>query len=90
MDANGAKPQQERKDVPRTMKEMMETMCCSGEVSPADMCRRMMRSMERASNAEAQPAPEGGTTSDEPRRSGEDVARRNCCDSQSSCAPMRP
>ncbi len=89
MDANGAKPQQKRKDVPRTMKEMMETMCCSGEVSPADMCRRMMRSMERTSNAEAQPAPEGGTTSDE-RGGGEDEGSGGCCGPHSRCAPTRP
>ncbi len=89
MDTNGAKPQQERKDDPRTMKEMMETMCCSGEFSAADMCRRMMRSKERTSNAEAQPAPEGGTTSDEPRRSAEDEAPQGCCDPQAGCAPKR-
>lgn len=89
MDAIGAKPQQGRKDVPRTMKEMMETMCCSGEFSPADVCRGVMRSMERASNAEAQRAPQVGTTSDEPRRSAESEAPQACCGPQARCAPKR-
>ncbi len=90
MDANGAKPQQDRKGVPRTMKEMMGTMCCSGEFSPADMRRQMMRSMERASSAEAQPAPEGGTTSDGSKRTGEDEAPQPCCGPQARCAPKCP
>jgi hypothetical protein len=61
---NGTKPPQQPKDVPPMMREMMQRMCCAGEFSPADMCRRMMRSMGRTSDAEAQPARQSATTSD--------------------------
>ncbi len=50
MDANDVKPPQESKSAP-TMQEMMERMCCSGEFSPADMCRRMMRSKGKTDEA---------------------------------------
>ncbi len=79
MDETGAKPSHEPKGVPTTMKqmkEMMETMCCSGELGPAEMCRRMMRTMGRTSDTKAQSAPESGTTSDERGRSGEDEGSR--------------
>lgn len=89
MDPNEAKPPQEPKDVPRTMKELMERMCCSGELGPADMCRRMMHVMGRPSNAEAKAAPENGTASDEPG-SRDDEAPRGCCGPRSSRAPKRP
>ncbi len=73
-----AKPSQESKDVLPMMKELMEKMCCSGELSPADMCRRMMGSMRRTSGAEAPSTRESGTTSDE-RGGGEDVGSAGCC-----------
>ncbi len=89
MDETGAKASQEPKDVPTMMKEMMEPMCCSGEFSPADMCRRMMGSMRRTSGAEAPSTRENGTKSDE-RGGGEDEGSGGCCGPQSRCAPKRP
>ncbi len=89
MDETGAKPSQEPKDVPTTMQEMMEAMCCSGQFSPAEMCRRMMR-MGRRSNSEPQSAADAGTTSDEGGRSGDDEAPQGCCGRQSRCTPKRP
>ncbi len=88
MDANGAKPQ-EPKELPSSMQEMMEA-CCSGDLGPAEMCRRMMRSMGRRPDAQAQPAPEGGTRSDERGRSGEGETDRGCCGPGSCYAPERP
>ncbi len=88
MDTNGVKPQA-AKDVQSVMREMMEKMCGSGELSPADMCRRMMRSMGRMSDAEAPSAPETGTTSDERGNSSHGEADRGCCGPQSCCAPKR-
>ncbi len=89
MDETEAKPSQESKDVPPMMKEMMEKMCCSGEFSPADMCRRMMGSMRRTSGAKAPSTREDVTTSDE-GGGGEDEGSRTCCGPQSRCAPKRP
>ncbi len=88
MDDAGAKSSQEPKAVPTMMKEMMEKMSCSGEFSPADMCRRMMGSMWRTSGAEAPSSREDGTKSDE-RRGGEDEGSGGCCGGQ-PCAPKRP
>ena len=88
MDANEVK--QPKKDVPTMMKEMMQTMCCTGEFSPGDMCRRMMQSTGMRSGAEAQSAPESGTTPDERGRGGEDEAPRGCCGPQSGCSAKRP
>ncbi len=89
MDETGAKPSQEPKDVPAMMKKMMETMCCSGEFSPADMCRRMMNSMRRTSGAEAPSTHENVTTSDE-RGGGVDEGSGGCCGPRSRDAPKRP
>ncbi len=88
MDETGAKPSSEAKDVP-TMKEMMETMCCSGELGPADMCRRMMGSMRRTSGVEAPSTHENVTTPDE-RGRGEDDGSGGCCGPRSRRAPKRP
>ena len=90
MDETGAKPSQEPKDVPTTMQETMERMCCSGQFSPAEMCSRMMQAMGRRSNSEARSAAEAGTTSDEGGRSGDDEAPHGCCGRQSRCASKRP
>ncbi len=79
MDETGAKPSQEPKDVPPMMKAMMEKMCCSGEFSPADMCRRVMGSMRRTSAAEAPSAHETRTTSDERGSGNHEDAHRGCC-----------
>jgi hypothetical protein len=89
MDDTGAKPAQEPKDVPTMMKEMMETMCCSGEVSPADMCRRMRQAMGRRSDAKAQSAPGSGAPSDGSGRGGGE-APRSCCGPQLRRTPKRP
>jgi hypothetical protein len=71
------------------MDEMMGKRCCSGKFSPADMCRRMMRSMGATSNAEASSAPAGGTTPDEPGSSSEEAEHRNRCGPRSCCVPER-
>jgi hypothetical protein len=89
METNGVKPPQEPKGAQSMMQEMMDK-CSSGELSPADMCRRMMRSMERTSDAEAASAPETGTTSDERGSGSHGEARRGCCGPQSCYAPKRP
>ncbi len=88
MDASErVKPSQERKDIPSMMQEMMGEMCCSGKFSPAEMCRRMMRTMGTTSNAEASSAPANGT--DEPGSSSEERAARGRCDPRSCCVPER-
>ncbi len=78
------------KDDRSRMLELMERMCCSGELGPADMCRRMMRSMGAMSDAQAHPAPEGGPTSDERGRSSEGETQRGCCGPRSPCGPKPP
>jgi hypothetical protein len=88
MEADGVKPPQDPRDVRSMMQEMMD-MCCSGELSPADMCRRMVRSMGRTTDAEASSAPETGTTAERGTSSHGD-ARRGCCGPRSCCAPKRP
>jgi hypothetical protein len=88
MDPNGVKAPQGSRDVESMMKEMMD-QCCSGKISPADMCRRMMRSMGRASDAEASSAPGSGTTPDERGSSSQDDAHRASCGPRSCCAPER-
>ncbi len=88
MQANGAKPR-DPKDLPRKMKEMM-AMCCSGELGPADVCRRMMRSTGSTSEAEAQSATGSGTAPDERERSDDDDAPGGCCGPGSGRAPGRP
>ncbi len=88
MGETGAKPSQEPKNVPTMMKKLMETMCCSGEFSPADMCQRMMGSMRRTSGVEAPSTHENVTTPDE-RGRGEDDGSGGCCGPQSRYAPKR-
>ncbi len=89
METNGVKPPQAPKAVHSMMQEMMER-CCSGEISPSDMCRRMMRPMGGTPDADASSVPETGTTSDERGSSRDDEARRGCCGPQPCCAPKRP
>jgi hypothetical protein len=88
MEPNGVKSPQGSQEVDSMMKEMMDK-CCSGKISPADMCRRMMRSMGRASDAGPSTAPESGTTSDERGSSSQDNADRACCGPRSCCVPER-
>lgn len=56
METKGCKPP-EGMGGPSMMKQMMEKMCCRGEVDPAAMCQGMMASAGKAEETAASSAP---------------------------------
>ena len=56
MEPKGCKPP-EGMGGPSMMKQMMEKMCCRGEIDPAAMCQGMMASAGKAEETAASAAP---------------------------------